>query len=77
VRLFKKSKFFLLVATKMDYDIGTGFTETNVTTYLAELEEYISNLYSYVMLKNETENAAIASIPLDRLTLPKFNNNQI
>jgi len=30
VKLFK-SKFFLLVATKMDYDLGVGFTESNVT----------------------------------------------
>lgn len=51
VRLFKKSKFFLLVATKMDYDIGTGFTESNVTQYLAELEEYISSLITFVCFK--------------------------
>lgn len=50
VKLFK-SKFFLLVATKMDYDLGVGFTESNVTQYLAELEEYISALITYVCYK--------------------------
>lgn len=61
VKLFK-SKFFLLVATKMDYDLGVGFTESNVTQYLAELEEYISSLITYFSYKRGDEHPAIASL---------------
>lgn len=70
VRLFKRSKFSLYVATRMDYDIGSGFTESNVTQYLAELEEYISNLITYISFKKSDEFAAIAAVPLERLTKP-------
>jgi hypothetical protein len=73
--MFKRSKFSVQVATKMDYDIGTGFTETNVTQYLAELEEYISCLMTYVTFKKgECDVAAIASIPLDRM--PKMRDKK-
>ena len=71
VRLFKRSKFSLYVATRMDYDIGSGFTESNVTQYLAELEEYISNLITYISFKKSDEFAAIAAVPLERLTKPR------
>lgn len=55
----------------MDYDIGSGFTESNVTQYLAELEEYISNLITYISFKKSDEFAAIAAVPLERLTKPR------
>lgn len=61
----------------MDYDIGTGFTESNVTQYLAELEEYISSLITYCCFKRNEEFAAISSIPLERLSKPKDKNAQI
>ena len=51
----------------MDYDLGVGFTETNVTQYLAELEEYISSLITYVTFKKSETDAAIASLPLEKL----------
>jgi len=44
VGLFKKCRFFLLVASEHDYDQTTGFTEQNVTSFLGEIEEYISLL---------------------------------
>lgn len=43
----------------MDYDLGVGFTESNVTQYLAELEEYISSLITYVCYKRSDEHPAI------------------
>jgi hypothetical protein len=52
----------------MDYDEGSGFTETNVTQYLAELEEYISSMITYAAFKKEEPHAAICAIPLDKLT---------
>ena len=69
---FKQSKFFLCVAQKMDYQEGIQFTENNIVQYLAELEEYISSLITYnAYLKNEP-NAAISSIPLDKLETKEF-----
>ena len=51
VDLFKQSQFFLSVAQHMQYDEGTQFNENNVTMYLAELEEYISLLITYLSYK--------------------------
>ena len=42
-------------------------------SYLAELEEYISSLITYSAFKRDEPNAAIASIPLDRLTAKDFH----
>lgn len=39
---------------------------------MAELEEYISSLITYSAFKRDEPNAAIASIPLDRLTAKDF-----
>ena len=74
---FKQSKFFLCVAQKMDYQEGIQFTENNIVQYLAELEEYISSLITYnAYLKNEP-NAAISSIPLDKLETKEFQKKNI
>lgn len=51
VDLFKSSQFFLSVASSMQYDEDTQFKENNVTFYLAELEEYISLLITYIAYK--------------------------
>jgi len=73
VELFKKSKFFLCVAQKMNYEDGIHFTENNIVSYLAELEEYISSLITYTAFKRDEPNAAISSIPLDKLETKEFN----
>jgi hypothetical protein len=67
VKLFKQSKFYLSVATHMTYDENTNFNESNVIMYLAELEEYISSLITYVAFKRDDPNAAISSVPLEKL----------
>lgn len=51
VEYFKKSHFFLSVASNMQYDEDTVFNEANVTLYLAELEEYISLFITYLAYK--------------------------
>jgi len=43
---------------------------------LAELEEYISSLITYSAFKRDEPNAAIASIPLDRLTAKDFQQRK-
>lgn len=52
VNEFRKSQqFFLSVAQPMHYDNDTQFNENNVTFYLAELEEYIALLITYMAYK--------------------------
>jgi len=72
VDMFKRSKFFLCVAQKMNYQDGIVFTENNIVSYLAELEEYISSLITYTAFKRDEPNAAISSIPLDKLEVKEF-----
>lgn len=67
VSLFKKCRFFLSVSSEHDYDQATGFTEQNVTSFLGEIEEFISLLIVYVSFKRDEPHAAISSIPLERL----------
>ena len=67
IELFKHSKFNLAVAATMNYDENTVFNENNLVHYLAELEEYISSLITYVAFKRDDPNAAISSVPLERL----------
>ena len=77
VEMFKRSKFFLCVAQKMNYEDGITFTENNIVSYLAELEEYISSLITYTAFKRDEPNAAISSIPLDKLENKEFNKKNI
>jgi hypothetical protein len=65
VEYFKKSHFFLSVASNMQYDDDTVFNEANVTLYLAELEEYISLFITYLAYKQENPDAPISSLSLD------------
>lgn len=74
---FKKSKFNLSVAHPMTYDENTVFNETNVVQYLAELEEYISSLITYVAVKRDDPNAALSSVPFEKLDNKEFNKKEI
>ena len=56
----------------MNYEDGIIFTENNIVSYLAELEEYISSLITYTAFKRDEPNAAISSIPLDKLEVKEF-----
>ena len=77
VELFKKSRFFLAVASKMSYEEGTSFTENNVVHYLAELEEYISSLITYVAYKREEPHASIFAISLDKMNVKEFTKKDL
>jgi len=77
VEAFKKSKFFLSVANKMSYDEGFVFSENNIIGYLAELEEYIGSLITYVAFKRDEPNAAISTIPLEHLKQKDFNKKEM
>ena len=77
VSMFKKSRFSLSVATNMSYDENTSFNENNIIPYLAELEEYISALITYAAYKRDDPNAAISSVPLEKLPQKEFNKREI
>lgn len=57
----------------MQYDEETQFNENNVTLYLAELEEYVSLLITYLAYKQENPDAAISSLSLERMIQKDFD----
>ena len=75
--MFKRSRFFLAVAQKMSYEEGFVFNESNIVAYLAELEEYVSSLITYVAFKRDDPNAAISAIPLEKLTQKDFHKKDL
>ena len=77
VEMFKRAKFTLSVAVKMRYDENFQFTENNIVSFLAELEEYICSLITYTAFKRDDINAAISAIPLERLHNKDFNKKEI
>lgn len=76
VAMFSQSSLSLHVAQPMQYDEDTQFTDKNATQYLAELEEYIGVLITTLAYKNEQPNAAISSIPLEKLGNKDFGKNK-
>lgn len=76
VKLFKQSRFFLSVASKMSYEEGTAFTQNNILSFLAELEEYISSLITYVAFKRDEPHAAISAIPLEKLNKKDWDKKE-
>ena len=77
VELFKRSKFFLSVASRMSYDDGIVYTENNIVSYLAELEEHICSLITYSAFKKDDPNAAISAIPLNQLNHKEFGKKEL
>jgi hypothetical protein len=77
VDLFRKSRFSLAVASGMSYDDNTVFNENNIIPYLAEAEEYISAMITFVAYKRDDPNAAISSVPLEKLPQKEFNKREI
>jgi len=64
---FKESHFFLAVAQHMQYDEDLTFNENNVTMYLAELEEYISLLITYLAHREKNPDAAFSALSLENM----------
>lgn len=64
---FARTKFFLSVAPKQFYEQGFTFNESNIIQYLAELEEYIAILITYLATKRDDPSAPFALVPLDKL----------
>ena len=77
VSLFKQSQFFLSVAQHMQYDEETTFNENNVTMYLAELEEYISLLITFMAYRQDDPEAATSSLSLEKMAIKEFDKGAI
>ena len=67
------------MANKQSYDEDTQFNENNISNYLAELEEYISNFITMIAYQQQDPEipAAISSLPLDKLDPKEFNRKEI
>lgn len=77
VEMFKRCNFLLHVAYKQDYEEGFKFTESNIITYLAEVEEYICALITYTAWKLNLPNHATTFIPFEALTAKDFDRKEI
>ena len=76
VNTFSQSHFNLAVASPMQYDSDTVFNENNVTFYLSELEEYISNFITYLAQREKNPDAPISALPLDSMANKDFDKAQ-
>lgn len=74
---FREAKFASKVSDRMNYDENTHFKESNITVYLAELEEYLSSLIMYGAFKKGDPEAAISAVPLDALNQKTWSAHQI
>jgi|LauGreDrversion4_2_1035121.scaffolds.fasta_scaffold886870_1 hypothetical protein len=77
IKEFAKTKFFLSVAHKQHYEQGFNFNEGNIVGYLAELEEYIAILITYLATKRDDPVAPFALVPLDKLDIKNHNKKEI
>lgn len=79
VEMFHKSHFKSNVASSQSYDKDTSFNESNIVSYLAELEEFISNFITMMAYQNEETDipAVISSLPLEKLNLKEFNKRDM
>lgn len=77
VQFTTKTKFFLSVAHKQIYEQGFTFNESNIIQYLAELEEYIAILITYLATKRDDPVAPFALVPLDKLDTKNHNKKEI
>jgi hypothetical protein len=77
IKDFARTKFFLSVAHKQHYEQGFNFNEGNIVNYLAELEEYIAILITYLATKRDDPVAPFALVPLDKLDIKNHNKKEI
>lgn len=74
---FSDSKFCLKVASHQQYDEDTQFNENNVTMYLTELEEYISEFITYLAHREKQPDAQVSALPLDMMSQKDFKSDPL
>ena len=77
VNKFSTSHFTLAVASHMHYDDDVVFNENNVTLYLSELEEYISNFITYLAQRDRNPEAPIAGLSLENMANKEFDKGAV
>jgi len=77
IEKFGTSHFTLAVAAHMHYDDELVFNENNVTIYLSELEEYVSNFITYLATKDRQPDASIAGLNLENMTNKEHDKKDI
>ena len=77
VGLFTTSHFYLSVASHQEYDGDVILNENNVTTYLSELEEYISSLITFLAVREKDPHAPISALSLDNLQAKEFEKGTL
>ena len=70
---FNESRFQLAVASHQQYDEETQFNENNVTLYLAELEEFVSNFITFLAQREKNPDAPISALSLDVMANKEFD----
>jgi len=69
--------FKLAVAQQMSYDGETFFNENNVTLYLAELEEFVSNFITYLAQKEKNPDAPVSALSLETMNNKEFDKGPL
>ena len=74
VTMFNTSNFqgMQSVSSHQDYDADLKFNENNVTTYLSELEEYVTHLISFLYWRFEQPIFQYASLDFKKMTKKDF-----
>ena len=73
VHKFKVARIDTQISRGMVYDDQTVFNETNIQTYLAELEELINRLITQVAAIRGDPNAPISAMNMNYMDLKDFN----
>lgn len=74
---FRESDFKLSVASHMQYDDDLVFNENNVTIYLSELEEFISNFITHIAQRDKNPDAPISALSLDTMANKEFEKGPL
>lgn len=77
IQIFHGSDFKLSVAAEMMYDDDLIFNENNVTLYLAELEEFISNFITFLAQKEKNPDAPVSALSLDQMNNKEFDKGPL
>ena len=73
VHKFKVARLETQISRGMVYDDQTVFNESNIQTYLSELEELVNRLITQVAAIRGDPNAPISAMNMNSMNLKDFN----
>ena len=71
------SGFNLTVAQPQQYDEELQFTENNCMTFLAELEEFMTQLITFMAHREKNPDAPISALGLENITEKEFDKGPL